>query len=93
MIVSHSFIANTFGMTSIVSLDHEIMSLPFTGGMLCGHQTSLRNWVIIKVAFRYLRWYLLGDMNQECDLSFLVTEKISLGPLGNIASESLQPCD
>ena len=80
-------------MPSIVSLDHEIMSLPFTGGMLCGHQTSLRNWVIIKVAFRYLRWYLLGDMNQEWDLSFLVTEKISLGRLGYMALERLQPCD
>ena len=34
---------------------------------------------------------LLGDMYQEWDLSFLVTEKISLGPLGNIASEKLQP--
>ena len=59
-------------MPSIVSLDHEIVLLPFTGGMLCGNQTSLRNWVIIKVAFRYLRWYLLGDMNQEWDLSLHV---------------------
>ena len=91
--MSYSFIANTFSMSSIVSLDHEIMSLSFTGGILCGHQTSLRNWMIIKVAFRYLRWYLLGDMNQEWDLSCLVTEKISLGPLGNIASERLQSCD
>ena len=74
LIVSYSFIANTFSMSGIVSLDHEIMSLPFTGGILCGHQTSLRKWVIIKLAFRYLRWYLLGDMNQEWDLSFLVTE-------------------
>ena len=31
-------------------------SLPFTGGLLWGHQTSLRDWVIIKMAFRYLRW-------------------------------------
>ena len=80
-------------MPSIVSLDHEIISLPFTGGILCGHQMSLRNGVIIKVAFRYLRWYLLRDMNQEWDLCFLVTEKISLGPLGNIALERLQPRD
>ena len=90
--MSYSFIANIFSMSSIVSLDHEIMSLPFTGG-ICGHQMSLRNWVIIKVAFKYLRWYLLVDMNQARDLSFLVTEKIYLGPLGNIASEKLQPCD
>ena len=92
--MSHSFIANAFVyMSSIVSLVYEIVLLPFTGGMLCGHQTSLHNWVIIKVAFRYLRWYLLGDMNQELDSSFLVIEKISLGPCGNIASERLQPCD
>ena len=32
------FIANTFSMPSIVSLDHKIMSLPFTGGMLCGEK-------------------------------------------------------
>ena len=80
-------------MPSIVSLDHEIISFPFTGGIICGHQTSLGNWVIIKVAFRYLRWYLLGDKNQAWDLAFLVTVKISLGPLGNIALGSLQTCD
>ena len=73
-------------MSSIVSLDHEIVSLPSTGGMLCGHQTSLHNLVIIKLALRYLRWYLLGDMNQEWDLSIQVTEKISLVPLNSIAS-------
>ena len=80
-------------MSNIVSLDHEIMSLPLIGGKLCGHQTSLRNWVIIKVAFGFSDDRLLGDMNQDWDLSFLVTEKISLGPLGNIASKTLQPCD
>ena len=73
-------------MSSIVSLDHEIMSLPFTGGMLCGHQMSQRSCVIIKVA-------LLGDICLSGILSFLVTEKLSPGPLGNIASERLQPCD
>ena len=52
-------------MSNIVFLDHEIVSLPSTGGILCGHQTALRNWVIITVAFRYLQWYLLGDMNQD----------------------------
>ena len=54
LIVSHSFIANAFYMPSIVSLDHEIMSLLFTGGMLWEHQTLLCDWVIIKMAFRYL---------------------------------------
>ena len=67
-------------MSSIVSLDHEIVLLPFTGGILCGHQISLRNWVILKMAFRYLRWYLLGGMNQDWDLSLRVMEKVSLGP-------------
>ena len=38
-------------MSNIISLDHEIMLLPLIGGVLCGHQTSLRNWVIIKVFF------------------------------------------
>ena len=29
------------------------MLITNTGGVLCGHQTSHRNWVIIKVAFRH----------------------------------------
>ena len=55
-------------MSNIVSLDHEIMSLPLIGGELCGHQTSLRNWVIIKVAFGFSDDRLLGDMFQDWDL-------------------------
>ena len=55
-------------MSNIVSLDHEIMLLPLIGGVLCGHQTSLRNWVIIKVAFRFSDGRLLGCMNQDWDL-------------------------
>ena len=52
--VTKVWLSTLLYMPNIVSLDHEIISLPFTGGILCGHQMSLRNWVIIKVAFRYL---------------------------------------
>ena len=49
-----------FLMSSIVSLDHEIVQLPDTVGMLWVYQTSQRNWVAIKVHYRYLRRCLLG---------------------------------
>ena len=47
-------------MSSIISLDHEIVQLPDTVGMLWVHQTSQRNWVAIKVHYGYLRKCLLG---------------------------------
>ena len=49
-----------FLMSSIVSLDHEIVQLPGTVGMLWVYQTSQRNWVAIKVHYRYLRKCPLG---------------------------------
>ena len=70
-------------------LDHEIMSFPGTGRMSWGHQPSLRNWVIIKVSYRYLRKYLLNCMYQDWDLSILVTERYTLGPLSNAHSVTL----
>ena len=47
-------------MSSIISLDHEIVELPDTVGVLWVCQTSQRNWVTIKVNYGYLRKYLLG---------------------------------
>ena len=47
-------------MSSIISLDHEIVQLPDTVGVLWVYQTSQCNWVAIKVHYRYLRKYLLG---------------------------------
>ena len=47
-------------MSSIISLDHEIVQLPDTVGMLWMYKTSQRNWVAIKVHCRYLRKCLLG---------------------------------
>ena len=49
-----------FPMSSIFSLDHEIVQLPDTVGMLWVYQTSQRNWVAIKVHYRYLRKCVLG---------------------------------
>ena len=56
-------------MSNIVSLDHEVMLLPLIGGMLWGHQTSVRDWVIIKVSYRCSDGGLLDNMNQYWDLS------------------------
>ena len=47
-------------MSSIISLDHEIVQLPDTVGMLWVYQTSQRNWVAIKVHYGYLQKCLLG---------------------------------
>ena len=52
--------AKAFLMSSIFSLDHEIVQLPDTVGMLWVYQTSQRNWVTIKVYYGYLRKCLLG---------------------------------
>ena len=47
-------------MSSIISLDHEIVQLPDTVGTLWVYQTSQRNWVAIKVHYGYLQKCLLG---------------------------------
>ena len=62
-------------MSSIISLDHEIVQLPDTVGVLWVYQMSERNWVIIKVHYKYLRKYLLGCTNQDWYLSLRVTER------------------
>ena len=54
------FIVIVFYMSSICSYDHEIMQLTDTGGVPCVYQTSQRNWVTIKMLYRYLRRCLLG---------------------------------
>ena len=43
--------------------------------MLWVYQTSQRNWVTIKVDYGYLRKCLLGDMDQDWDLSLRMTER------------------
>ena len=43
-----------FLMSSIISLDHEIVQLPDTVGVLWVCQMSQRNWVAIKVHYGYL---------------------------------------
>ena len=62
-------------MSSIISLDHEIVQLPDTIGMLWVYQTSQRNWVAIKVHYRYLRKCLLGWHESRLDLSLRMTER------------------
>ena len=62
-------------MSSIISLDHEIVQLPDTVGVLWVYQTSQRNWVTIKVDYGYLQKCLLGDMDKDWDLSLRVTER------------------
>ena len=62
-------------MSSIISLDHEIVQLPDTVGVLWMYETSQRNLVIIKVHYTYLRKCLLGCTNRDSDLSLRVAER------------------
>ena len=81
------FLAIAFTMSNTCSSDHEIMQLPDTVGMLCVYQTSLRNRVIIKVLYRYLQKCLLGWHGSRLGFVIPYVGKVSLGPLGNIASQ------
>ena len=73
-------------MSSIISLDHEIVQLPDTVGMLGVYQTSQRNWVAIKVHYRYLRKCLLGWHGSRLGFVTPYDGEVSLGPLGNASS-------
>src|SRR3990170_719939 len=84
------FIAIAFTMPNTCSSDHEIMQLPDTVGILWVYQTSQRNWVIIKVHYRYLQKCLLSWHGSRLGFVIPTIGKVSLGPLGNTASQ--KPC-
>ena len=75
-------------MSSIISLDHEIVQLPDTVGMLWVYQTSQRNWVAIKVHYRYLRKGLLGWHESRLGFVTPCDGEVSRGPLGNTTSHT-----
>ena len=75
-----------FLMSSIISLDHEIVQLPDTVGMLWVYQTSQHNWVAIKVHYRYLRKCLLGWHESRLGFVTPYDGEVSVGPLGNASS-------
>ena len=58
-------------MSSIISLDHEIVQLPDTVGMLWVYQTSQRNWVTIKVHYGSLK-VSVGSTRIETGISHSV---------------------
>ena len=62
-------------MPSIISLDHEIVQLRDTVGMLWVYQTSQRNWVAIKVHYRYSESVCWVGTNRDWDLSLRMTER------------------
>ena len=73
-------------MSSIISLDHEIVQLPDTVGMLWVHQTSQRNWVIIKELYRCLQRYMLGWYESRLGFVTPCDGEVSMGPLGRTSS-------
>ena len=80
------FIAIVFYMSSICSYDHEIMQLTDTGGVPCMYQTSQRNWVTIKVLYRYLRGCLFSWHGSRLGFVTPCDGEVSQGPLGNTTS-------
>ena len=70
-----------FLMSTIISLDHEIVQLPDTVGVLSVCQTSQRNWVAIKVHYGYLRKCLLGWHESRLGFVTPYDGEVSLGPL------------
>ena len=77
-------------MSSIISLDHEIVQLPDTAGMLWVYQTSQCNWVTIKVHYRYLWKCLLGWHGSRLGFVTPDYEEVSLGPLGSASYNELK---
>ena len=61
-------------MLSILSLDHEIVQLPDTVGILWVCQTSQRSWVAIKVHYISESVCWVGT-NRDWDLSLRMTER------------------
>ena len=53
------------------------------------YQTSQRNWVIIKVLYRCLWWYLLSWHRSRLGFVTPIVGEVSLGPLGNAHHISL----
>ena len=53
------------------------------------YQTSQRNWVIIKVLYRCLRWYLLSWHKSILGFATSIVGEVSLGPLSNAHHISL----
>src|SRR3954462_15302830 len=54
------------------------------------YQTSQRNWVIIKVLYRCLRWYLLSWHRSRLGFVTPIVGEVSLGPLVN--GHNYKPC-
>ena len=84
---SCSLFAKAFLMSSIISLDHEIVQLPDTVGVPWVCQTSQRNWVTIKAHYRYLRKCLLGWHESRLGFVTPYDGEVSQAPLGNTTSQ------
>ena len=54
------------------------------------YQTSQRNWVIIKMLYKCLRWCLLSWHRSRLGFVTPIVGEVSLGPLGN--AHHYKPC-
>ena len=77
-------------MSHTYSFDYEIMQLPIPEEYLVCYQTSQRNWVIIKMLYKYLRRCLLGWHRSRLGFVTPSIGEVSLGPLGNAHHD--KPC-
>ena len=70
-------------MSNSYSFYYEIMQLSNTGGIPCVLSMSQRNWVIIKMLYRYLRRCLLSWHGSRLGFVTPGIGEVSLGPLSN----------
>src|SRR5215216_6453185 len=72
---SYSSFARAFLMSSIISLDHEIVQLPDTVGVLWVYQMSQRNWVTIRCTTGISESICWVGTNRDWDLSLRMIER------------------
>ena len=97
--LTHSVILAWWSFSLLLLLSSWLMHVPLTM-RLCNfripeehfvcYQTSQHNWVIIKVLYRCLRWYLLSWHRSRLGFVTPIVREVSLGPLGN--AHHYKPC-
>ena len=83
------FIAIIFCMSKYMFLWPWDHATHWHRGVPCVYRTSQRNWVTIKVLYRYLRGCLLSWHGSRLGFVTPSIEGVSLGPLGNTRHNKL----
>ena len=87
---SFSFIVIALFMTYTYSLTMRLCNSRIPKEHFVCYQTSQRNWVIIKMLYRCLRWFLLSWHRSRLGFVTPIVGEVSLGPLGY--AHHYKPC-